>query len=682
MADSYLNFIVSTHGHYNRYYDDWKLCLNSWYGGVEYKNAKYLRAYAVDLNTPGETISTYITGDDGITIGKSPARLQMANSTYEANKDTDLQTGNFYKEKLDNTPLYNYVKLIAAEYNALLFRNPPQRYVGDSAEAEKFLGDVDGEGSSINEFMSQVDLYTTIMGVCHVSCIKPAGSDIPKWRIHTPLDVTNWKYSYDVDGNLVLTDVVILLEKNDMHSVYRYFTRNEIHTIFVGADDQEDYSPPIEDPRLEQIDDNTFRVVQPNELGYVPIQTFYQSTKIYNNVGTTVIQDVAQIQRSIYGDMAEIYSAITYSAHPTLIVDENTDALNDGQVGGEPGSIVKVQASLTGTPTHVFEYKSPSLDSIAQIRELVDNKVQKLSQIAMLRSEDLIKAANSGAQIEVYDDKLSAMVRKKATNLENGEAKLWEIWFDWLNMPVPEDFSVSYNRQYNRRALEIELKEVDLMMQMLDKYETLIEGEEAESEEPEMEKEEYAEEYANGAACPPATGNVALNLANRQTAIDSANYGPLDPNQPNEPFWQALADKWSVTVEEAKKSRCGNCAAFVQTSKIKACIEQGLAAGGASGGEWDTVAAGDLGYCEAFDFKCASNRTCDAWIVGGPITDANAPAEMMAQETPEAEMEDEAEYGLTPEEYKAYEEFKTNARNKIRERLEQLFNASTTDNGF
>jgi hypothetical protein len=37
--------------------------------------------------------------------------------------------------------------------------------------------------------------------------------------------------------------------------------------------------------------------------------------------------------------------------------------------------------------------------------------------------------------------------------------------------------------------------------------------------------------------------------------------------------------------------------------------------------EWDTIDAGDLGYCEAFDFKCAASRTCDAWVVGGPIVD-------------------------------------------------------------
>ena len=37
--------------------------------------------------------------------------------------------------------------------------------------------------------------------------------------------------------------------------------------------------------------------------------------------------------------------------------------------------------------------------------------------------------------------------------------------------------------------------------------------------------------------------------------------------------------------------------------------------------EWEAIdAAGQLGYCEAFDFKCASKRTCRAWVTGGPIT--------------------------------------------------------------
>ena len=135
----------------------------------------------------------------------------------------------------------------------------------------------------------------------------------------------------------------------------------------------------------------------------------------------------------------------------------------------------------------------------------------------------------------------------------------------------------------------------------------------------------YAGEQASGSiapallaeeGCPPATQDIATNLANRQKAIDEANYGPLNPNEPNEPYWKAKADQFGSSVEEAKKALCGNCAFFVQTPQILDCIASGIN----DTNEWDTIDAGDLGYCEAYDFKCAASRTCDAWVVGGPIT--------------------------------------------------------------
>ena len=35
----------------------------------------------------------------------------------------------------------------------------------------------------------------------------------------------------------------------------------------------------------------------------------------------------------------------------------------------------------------------------------------------------------------------------------------------------------------------------------------------------------------------------------------------------------------------------------------------------------EIVELANLGYCELFDFKCAGGRTCDAWIVNGPLKD-------------------------------------------------------------
>jgi len=118
--------------------------------------------------------------------------------------------------------------------------------------------------------------------------------------------------------------------------------------------------------------------------------------------------------------------------------------------------------------------------------------------------------------------------------------------------------------------------------------------------------------------CPTATIDIAVNLKNRQNAIETANYGPQNPNEANEEYWKGKAEGFQGNIEAAKKALCGNCAFFYRTPKILDCIAKGL------GGEvdpWDAIDAGELGYCEAFDFKCAANRTCDAWVVGGPITE-------------------------------------------------------------
>lgn len=472
--DDYLNFITNTHSLYDLYYDEWELCYRSWVGGRLYKDAKYLRAYQVDINTPGETINTYQVGDDGSVVSKSKAKVEYGHSSEEVNRGEDILGGSFYAEKVANTPWYNYCKLIVSEYNSILWRNPPNRELGDTPEMNAFLNNVNGENDSINEFMSMVDQLSTVYGVIHVECIKPIGSDIPKWKIHKPTDVTNWSYRYDIDGNLILDSVVIKLEESENHAVYRHYTEDTIETLFVGAEDNDDYEPPIDDPALEQIDENSYRVSQPNELGFIPMVQIYNSHKIYNNVGSTIIQDVAQIQRSIYGDLAEVYAGITYSSHPTLVVDETTDQLNDGQVGAEPGAIIRVQAGLTGEPSYVYEYASPELSAIDQIQKLIDSKIEKLSQIAMLRSEDLIKSSRSGEQIEVYDDKLAAVIRRKATNLENSESKLWDIWYAWTNQTKPENFNVSYNRQFNKKALEHELNEINMSLNVLDKYEQMF----------------------------------------------------------------------------------------------------------------------------------------------------------------------------------------------------------------
>ena len=121
-------------------------------------------------------------------------------------------------------------------------------------------------------------------------------------------------------------------------------------------------------------------------------------------------------------------------------------------------------------------------------------------------------------------------------------------------------------------------------------------------------------------SCPLATQDIELNLKNRQKAINEYGYGPLNPNEPNNKFWQAKADMWKLdSVEEAKSSRCGNCAAFDITEKTLNCIATGIGDDEDTENPFDVIKVGQLGYCRFLKFKCAAARTCDAWVVGGPI---------------------------------------------------------------
>jgi len=136
-------------------------------------------------------------------------------------------------------------------------------------------------------------------------------------------------------------------------------------------------------------------------------------------------------------------------------------------------------------------------------------------------------------------------------------------------------------------------------------------------------------------SCPSATQDITINLKNRGKAIDSADYGPENPDLPNTAFWKAKADEWEVTVEEAKTSRCGNCAAFNQDESMLDCISKGI---GDEGDAEEFIEKADLGYCEVFDFKCAASRTCDAWVTESDEGDDYEAGENSAMEGEEMPM--------------------------------------------
>lgn len=132
--------------------------------------------------------------------------------------------------------------------------------------------------------------------------------------------------------------------------------------------------------------------------------------------------------------------------------------------------------------------------------------------------------------------------------------------------------------------------------------------------------------YKDPDVCPVATTDGKLNIKNRNLAIKNHGYGPMNPGESNDKYWKGIADLWGISTEEAKTSRCGGCAAFVQTPRMLACIQDHIgfdedypSEKALKENQEAVRVASDLGYCQAFGFKCAADRTCRAWLYGGPI---------------------------------------------------------------
>lgn len=122
--------------------------------------------------------------------------------------------------------------------------------------------------------------------------------------------------------------------------------------------------------------------------------------------------------------------------------------------------------------------------------------------------------------------------------------------------------------------------------------------------------------------CPIETQDVKENLKKRDWAFKNVGYGPANPELPNGAFWNDKANEWQTSLSQAKSMRCGNCSAFIQTPEMLECIRSGIDKETDSFAQ-DVVDSAKLGFCELFDFKCAADRTCSAWLVGGPITSSN-----------------------------------------------------------
>jgi hypothetical protein len=388
--------LASTHWLYMRNRDRWEFLYNSYAGGEEYRQAGYLTKYV--LETPGE-----------------------------------------YNARLANTPLDNHCQSVIATYVSFMFRETPERELEDweyMTDVEDFLKDCDMEGRSLDAFMKQVSIWSSVFGHSWVIMTKPfigqqtAADEVamgvrPYLNLLTPLTVSDWRWERQPNGHYELSYFKYVEEVVDKITIVKEWTRETIKTY------------EMDDVKKEAV----LRDEELNMLGKIPCVLVYNQRGITKDLGVSDITDIADMQRQIYNLQSENEQAIRLDGHPSLVVPPTA------QLGSGAGAIIQLtEGSDPGLNPYYLEAGGTSVGNIHNSIDKLVDAVERMSFTSGVRTTKT--QTSSGVALETEFQLLNAKLAEKADQLELAEEQIWKLFGlyqgrEWMGLVhYPDSFNI------------------------------------------------------------------------------------------------------------------------------------------------------------------------------------------------------------------------------------------------
>jgi len=388
--------LLVTHTAWQENIERWKFLINSYYGGKDYRDGRYLTAYMMESETDYET-------------------------------------------RLDTTPYDNHVKAISAIYNSFLFRQQPDRQMGsleDDPSIDHFMKDADLDGRSFDSVMRDVATYAGVYGHTWVILDKPPANVFtraeelqqgirPYISIVTPENVLDWRYERSISGVYVLTYLKIYEGMQNGTEVFRIYTSENV-TVWESTETGEP----------------TMKMEFPNLLGKIPAVCVYAQRSPIKGIGISLVGDVADMARGIYNELSEVEQVGRLTNHPSLVKDERTSA------AAGAGSIIQVPSDVG--PDFIKPYLlQPSGASLDGFLKSIESKIGSIDRMAHMGGIRSIETRRlSGIALATEFQLLNSALAAYADNLEHSEEQIWRLYAQWQGqnwdgeIKYPDSFNI------------------------------------------------------------------------------------------------------------------------------------------------------------------------------------------------------------------------------------------------
>jgi len=392
---------------YQRYQSRWQFLMDSYQGGDSYRNGGYLQRY-----------------------------------TLESDRE--------YTLRLNNVPLDNQCRGLISLYVSFLFRQEPSRDFApleDNQIINNILEDADLDGRSMNAFMKDVATWSSVFGHVWVCVAKPnvgatslaeelALNARPYLSLYTPLAVLDWQWEQQPNGGYALSYIKVLEEINGEDNKITEWTKETIKSYTV--DEKRKTVTNIE--------------VLPNQLGRLPFICIYGERSPVRGIGQSLIDDIADQQRMIYNELAEVYDSIRLDTHPSLVATEQVNAQ-----GASAGQVITIPETMDpNLKPYVLQFQGGQIDkiyaSINERRKMIDG----MGNVGSVRASETREM--SGIAIETEFQLLNARLTNIADNLELGEEQIWQEVFQYFG--IEWEGEIDYPDNFALRNVESELDQL------------------------------------------------------------------------------------------------------------------------------------------------------------------------------------------------------------------------------
>lgn len=423
--------IKATHPGYQEYIYRWDYYARSYMGAEEYRDGAYLRKYINEDDAPGQQ----------------------------------------YQQRLLDTAYQNHVKTVVDTYRSFLFRHVPTRTLGTLANnplITDFVSDADLNGSSLNHFMREVSDIVSIYGGCWVGVDRPAyqaqsaaeelALSIRAYAtMYTPPNVMDWSYKKTLRGNKELVYIKVIDEQYEDHDIIRVWTPETVEVYTVAKEQIQKTSNSLMLGNMNYASDVPTREygeildyeVYDNPLGKVPFVFINGEKSFHTGIGTSDIGDVADLSRSIYNKLSELYQNIRISSHPSIVAEPSAD------LNGGVGAVITVDENTQIQP-YLLQPTGASIDGIIAAIELDIESINDITHLSAVKAKN--GSPMSGVALQTERQNLNNKLGDRASVLEKGERAIWNFWFMWQAIEPTDEFDIYYEKNFDMRDRHSDLE--------------------------------------------------------------------------------------------------------------------------------------------------------------------------------------------------------------------------------